>query len=241
MSPGACTRNLCMGDPPLLTSHHTTHPQVRTKLSDVDPGILNDINDEFDRIDAYGSGRMGVSGVVELFGSLGQPISVEDASVLVRKLNAQRPASAGSAGSGDSGSEGREGMGALQRGSGICEASLCLFPWRCPEHACAGGLTVHSLDSSMLTDHHPPCLHRQRWRAVHHQGGHHRGIHPPHKQRPRGQARGPRQRPPGTLLPQPVCAAGPARVCSGEQSRPARGAGGACVLAQRPVQKHLWA
>ncbi|GFR49862.1 hypothetical protein Agub_g11964 [Astrephomene gubernaculifera] len=72
----------------------TLNPTMVTKMSDVDPAIMLAIDEEFDMLDEDGKGQINSGQLVKLFDALGQDISVEDAIILIRKINANRPASA---------------------------------------------------------------------------------------------------------------------------------------------------
>ncbi|GIL95431.1 hypothetical protein Vretimale_1456 [Volvox reticuliferus] len=75
----------------------TLNPMMVTKMCEVDPRIILAIDDEFDRLDPEGTGQINAVQLVSLFLALGQEITLDDAVILIRKINARMPASAKSA------------------------------------------------------------------------------------------------------------------------------------------------
>ncbi|KAG2499694.1 hypothetical protein HYH03_002629 [Edaphochlamys debaryana] len=73
------------------------NPTMVTKMSDVDAEIIEVLDEEFDALDPEGRGFIHSGQLVTLFSRMGQDISLDDAVAVIRKINANRPASARSA------------------------------------------------------------------------------------------------------------------------------------------------
>ncbi|KAG2436216.1 hypothetical protein HXX76_006528 [Chlamydomonas incerta] len=70
------------------------NPTMVFKMSEIDPEVLEDWSQQFDEVDAQQRGTLTASQLVTLFSDMGQDLALEDAIVLIKKVNGRRPASA---------------------------------------------------------------------------------------------------------------------------------------------------
>ncbi|KAG2452836.1 hypothetical protein HYH02_002182 [Chlamydomonas schloesseri] len=73
------------------------NPTMVFKMSEVDPEVIEDWSQQFDEVDEEQRGALTASQLVTLFSDMGQDLTLEDAIVLIKKVNGRRPASAAAA------------------------------------------------------------------------------------------------------------------------------------------------